>query len=79
VFNIEVFNTCQMPLDRQKSFFFGGTSQKCPPVTVKAYPKIACHKIQGDVEVPPHELIGVSDPGGDNPPANILPPPGIIF
>ena len=56
VFNIEVFNTCQIPfwLSKKPFFFFFflvGTSQKCalqsfPPVIVKASPKTACHKIQ---------------------------------
>jgi hypothetical protein len=31
-----------------------------------------------DVKYPPHELIGMSDPGGGNPPAKFLPQPGIF-
>ena len=54
MFNIEVFNSCQMPfyyfIFLLFSFFlFGHFTQMCfakfPPFTVKASPKIACHKI----------------------------------
>ena len=54
VFNIEVFNACQMPFGLSKKFFFFGfwghftktCSAKFPPFTVKASPKSAFHKIQ---------------------------------
>ena len=33
----------------------------------------------GDVKVPSHELLGMSDPGKGSHPAKFLPPPGIFF
>ena len=53
VFNVEVFNTCQVSfwLSNKAPLFGGGNFTKMchakfPPVTLKASPKIACHKIQ---------------------------------
>ena len=49
--NIEIFNACRMPFWLSNFFlFFKGhftkmCSAKFPPFTVKASPKIACHKI----------------------------------
>ena len=50
MFNIEVFNTCQMPFGLSKKFVFWGQftkmcSTKFPPIIVKASTKNAYHKI----------------------------------
>ena len=51
VFNIKVFNTCQIPFWPSKKFYFLGhltkmRSAKFSPFIVKASPKTAHHKIQ---------------------------------
>ena len=51
VFDIEVFNTCQMSFWLLRKFIFWGhftkmCSAKFPPFTMKASPKTAYHKIQ---------------------------------
>ena len=54
MFNIEVFNACQMPIWSLSIFFcflyWGHFTKMCSakfsPCTVEASPKIACHKIQ---------------------------------
>ena len=53
IFNIEVFNTCQMPFWPYYYYYYycfehftKMCSAKFPPFTVKVSPKIACHAIQ---------------------------------